>query len=97
MSVAWSRIGHQVRTVRHQARWLFALPCRRLITVVTALGVAVVLDGFGAAAGTWTASRTAAGLPHDAALADLSQQASGGSPSLRSDGRLHPGPSREST
>lgn len=52
-------------------RQRFKLPARRPLAWVAALLAAVVLGGFGAAAGTWIAWRTASAIPSDRELRAL--------------------------
>ena len=58
-------------------RQRFRLPARRPLVAVAALLAAAVLGGFGAAAGTWTAWRTAAALPSDRELRALNATLTG--------------------
>ncbi|GIM88320.1 hypothetical protein [Paractinoplanes toevensis] len=58
-------------------RQRFKLPARRPLAWVAALLAAVVLGGFGAAAGTWIAWRTAAAIPSDRELLALNATLTG--------------------
>lgn len=75
MSLRRFAVGHGMRAAGRRTRRLCTLPNGRPIAV--AVGVAVVVGGFGAALGSWTAALTTGALPDDAALADLSRRASG--------------------
>jgi hypothetical protein len=62
------RPGLHLHLILSGLRERFRLPARRPLAWVAALLAAAVLGGFGAAAGTWTAWRTASALPSDQEL-----------------------------
>lgn len=65
------RPGPGLHLVLSGLRQRFRLPARRPLAWVAALLAAAVLGGFGAAAGTWIAWRTAAAIPSDRELQAL--------------------------
>jgi hypothetical protein len=71
--------GHRpgLHLVLSGLRQRFRLPARRPFVGVAALLAAVVLGGFGAAAGTWTAWRTATAVPSDAEIRALNASVTG--------------------
>ncbi|MBO4162364.1 hypothetical protein [Micromonospora antibiotica] len=77
MNTSWSTAAGGARLFARRARWWFALPNRRAVTVAAVVLVAVLLGAFGAAAGSWLGNRSLAELPDTAGLAELSQRATG--------------------
>ncbi|BBH69743.1 hypothetical protein ACTI_64280 [Actinoplanes sp. OR16] len=71
--------GHRpgVHLVLAGLRERFRLPARRPLVAVAALLAAAVLGGFGAAAGTWVAWRTAAAVPFDREMQALNAALTG--------------------
>ncbi|BCJ59730.1 hypothetical protein [Micromonospora endophytica] len=71
------RLTEALHLVGSGLRLRFRLPAGRPIMALAALLTALVVGGFGAAAGSWLGAQTFADLPDEAAMARLTQQAGG--------------------
>lgn len=83
------RLGEAAHLFLSGLRQRFQLPAGRPITVIAAVLVALTMGAFGAAAGSWAAALTFAGLPDDAASVRLTQLAGGTSASAESSEPYH--------
>ncbi|WBB48673.1 hypothetical protein O3597_26970 [Verrucosispora sp. WMMA2044] len=71
------RVAEALHLIGSGLRLRFRLPVGRPLVAVAAVLTALIIGGFGAAAGSWLGAQTFADLPDDAAMASLTQQAGG--------------------